>query len=183
MEMLILILLFIVAGYLLAAMGGQRKAASKAGAKPGWRDRLEDRWKGSFDRRGLTDDFRVWAFGDPSLNLPDDFKQWFAALPDRDAQAFTLALANYATGLGFSLSSAVKGSLDEDPRLRQVFVEAIVVYSSAYRKAKQAQQAAETAETQAKKHHTPREKKSAETAGSAPPSGGAPEAAEAPQAA
>ncbi len=34
----------------------------------------------------------------------------------------------------------VRGELDSDPRFRQVFVEAITVYSSAYRKAKQAKE-------------------------------------------
>jgi hypothetical protein len=186
MEMLLLVLLFILIGYLLARLGSSRRErrAARQPVMPGWRDRLEDSWKGAFDRRGLTDDFRVWVYGDPSANLPDDFKHWFGGLTDRDAQEFTHSLANYSRGMGFSLTQLVKGGLDDDPMLRQVFVEAIVVYSSAYRKAKQAQQAAVEAEAQGKQRHVPRGKKSAEKAPSAPANGGAAtEGIEAPQAA
>lgn len=183
MDLLILILIFLLIGYLLASLGNSRASRKEVQAvtKPGWRDRMDDRWKASFDRRGLTDDFRVWVYGDPTVNLPDDFKAWFAGLPDKEAQAFTQALASYASGMGFSLSQLVRGGLDDEPIMRQVFVEAIVVYSSAYRKAKQAQQAVEAEQAKDKKH-SGRGKKSAEKASSAPVNN-APETAEAPQAA
>jgi hypothetical protein len=43
------------------------------------------------------------------------------------------------------MDKLVDGSLDSQPALMQVYVEALVVYSQAYRKAKQAQKEAETA--------------------------------------
>jgi len=50
------------------------------------------------------------------------------------------SLFSKPNSLGFRLDQLVEGGLDRDPRMRQVFVEAIVVYSPAYRKARQAQQ-------------------------------------------
>ncbi|GAG01209.1 unnamed protein product, partial [marine sediment metagenome] len=54
---------------------------------------------------------------------------------------FTRALNEYAASLGYSLTDLVEGDYDGKPALMQVFVEAIVIYSQEYRKAREVQQA------------------------------------------
>jgi hypothetical protein len=88
-------------------------------------------------------EFRDWALGVGARQLPADLKAWLAGLSEEEAHQFHVSLAEYADSLGFELSELVDGSLDQDPIMRQVFVEAIVVYSPAYRKARQAREKAE----------------------------------------
>jgi hypothetical protein len=139
MYLLSLLVLFALVGYLLAS---SRFGARLDGSTKRWTGRLGDRWQGLFRRQGKTEAFRVWVLGPGAGLFPQDFKTWLASLTEAEAQAFRHSLDEYADSLGFNLSQLIDGGLDQDPRMRQVFVEAIVVYSPAYRRARQAQQQA-----------------------------------------
>lgn len=132
-------------GYLLATGPyGQRfgeqtqRLRSASSRRPGT---IERRWKALF-RQADVDTFRAWALGPGVKLLPADLRQWLSGLSAEEAGQFQRSLDEYAGSLGFDLDELIDGGLDHDPRLRQVFVEAIVVYSPAYRKARKAQEQA-----------------------------------------
>jgi hypothetical protein len=106
-------------------------------------------WQNQFGKGKATDPLRAWAAGAGASQLPEDFKSWLAGLSDEEARAFTISLYVYGKGLGYDLDKLVNGSLDSQPALMQVYVEAVVIYSQAYRKAKQAQKEAETTKAEA----------------------------------
>jgi Sec-independent protein translocase protein TatA len=150
MNLVVLLIIFLLFGYVLADTRLGRKvdqaAEGAAGSSKNLVDRVEARWKAMFRRGSQADALRAWAANQGS-DLPVEVKTWLAGLAERDLRNFTQALASYSQGLGFNLDTLVEGGLDDEPILRQVFVEAIVVYSDAYRKAKKALEEAE-AETQ-----------------------------------
>jgi len=150
MDLVILILVFLAIGYLLGAskLGKSVDQATEKAAVGSKKlaDRVGQSWRGWFGRRQDEDPFRRWVSG-PGANLfSEDFKTWLNGLSVSEAREFSHALDQYAGSLGFSLKSLVDGGLDQDPMLRQVFVEAIAVYSSAYRRAKTAHQQAQKPE-------------------------------------
>lgn len=155
MYLLSLLVLFTLLGYLLAfSRFGERLdgATGKAAASSRrWTGRLGDRWRALFNRQGQAEAFRSWALGPGAGLFPQDFRTWLARLSDAEARAFRNSLDEYAGSLGFSLTQLIEGGLDQDPIMRQVFVEAIVVYSPAYRRARQAQQQAAKNSEAAKK--------------------------------
>jgi hypothetical protein len=55
-------------------------------------------------------------------------------------------LQDYTSGLGFDLSTLTDDSLQNKPALMQVYVEAVVIYSQAYRRAKESRQKTDQAE-------------------------------------
>jgi hypothetical protein len=142
MYLLTLVLVFAVIGYLLAGsrLGERVDRASDrvTDSSRSWVDKAEASWRSLFKTRSRADGFRDWAAGPGADSLPDDFKDWLAALSTEEAREFASALTGFAHSLGFNLDTLVDGGLDQQPILRQVFVETIVVYSDAYRKAKQA---------------------------------------------
>jgi len=155
MNLLVLLIIFLLLGYVLADTRLGRKvdqaAESAASSSRDLADRVEARWKAMFRRGSQADALRAWA-ANSSSDLPVEVKTWLGGLPDGELKGFTQALANYTQGLGFNLDTLVEGGLDDQPILRQVFVEAIVVYSDAYRKAKKA---LEEAEAETKKETEP----------------------------
>jgi hypothetical protein len=106
-------------------------------------------WQKQFGSGRTSDPFRAWAAGAGSPALPEDFKSWLAGLPEDEAKSFTKSLYDYGKGLDYDFDKLVDGSLDSQPARMQVYVEAVVVYSQAYRKAKQAQKEADAAKTEA----------------------------------
>jgi len=95
------------------------------------------------------DSFKEWPTDPGAEFLPDDFKEWLSDLSDEETEEFTQALTNYSKGLGYDLSALEKGVYDNNPALMQVYVEAVVVYSQEYRKARQAHLEAEEVAEQA----------------------------------
>jgi hypothetical protein len=146
MQLIIFILAFMVLGYVLARTDNRREEQPSqavpelSSKKPG---RLSLWWQERFTWRKQASRFRAWVAGANSADFSEDFQAWLAQLSPDEAAGFTHALAEYARGLGFDLDQAMNGDLDKDPRLKSVFVEAIVVYSQAYRKAKQVNKDAE----------------------------------------
>jgi hypothetical protein len=147
MQLLLLLLLFGVIGYLLAGSDFRERVDRTAGhlsaASGSWWTRSTVWWRSRFSRKVSADEFRTWVTGQGAAILPEEFKQWYLALPGPQAQDFVYSLADYADGLGYNLMQLVAGGLEHKPVMKQVFVEAIVVYSDAYRKAKEARKQAE----------------------------------------
>jgi len=151
MDLAILILVFAVIGYLFGVSRFGRKvdeAAEKAvNSSKKLADGVDQRWRSRFGRKQDEDPFRRWVSGAGANMFTEEFKSWLNSLSVSEAGDFSRAVDQYGSSLGFSLKSLVDGGLDQDPMLRQVFVEAIAVYSSAYRKAKTAHQQAQKPET------------------------------------
>ncbi len=151
MDLIILVLVFAVLGYFLgiSRLGKQvDRATEQLTLTTGkMADSLENRWKSLTKRSQADDFFRKWAFGAGASLFPDEFITWLKSLTVQESQEFTTALGEYSNSLGFKLTELVDGSLDREPIMRQVFVEAVVVYSSAYRKAKTARQQSEAKES------------------------------------
>lgn len=151
MDLIILILVFAVLGYLVGVsrFGKQVDRATEqltqnTGKMAG---NFGNRWKSLFKRPDAGEVFRKWVAGSGASLFPEEFKTWLKELSPQEAREFTAALGEYSNSLGFKVNELVEGGLDREPILRQVFVEAIVVYSSAYRKAKTAHQQSEEKES------------------------------------
>lgn len=149
MELLIVLLIAGVVGYFFARSrfskpvddaAGKVASTSKdyASQASGWA-------RGKFGGRSKGEQFRAWAAGPGATHLPEDFKTWLTGLTPAEADEFTKSLDGYASGLGYDLGKLVDGSLDAQPARMQTYVEAVVVYSQAYRKAREARQEAEKA--------------------------------------
>jgi hypothetical protein len=186
MDLIILVLVFAVLGYFLAVSRLGKKvdhATEQLTLSTGkMADNLESRWKSLFKRPKPGEHFRGWVAGSGANLFPDEFKAWLKGLSVQEAGEFTTALSEYSKSLGFNLTQLVEGGLDQDPVLRQVFVEAVVVYSSAYRKAKTAQQQSEAKESK-KAPQTESEIQPAEKSASRRAAGSQPETNEAASAA
>ena len=149
MELLVLLLAFAGIGYLV----GTSKLDSRAGqateklAKTSQKSvgRMREGWNTTFARGGFSHEFRAWIIQNTPAIVPESFQTWLCELSDSELRAFVKSLANYSHGLGYNLTELVEGGLDNDPRMRQIFVEAITVYSSAYRKARQIHRESEAA--------------------------------------
>ncbi len=150
MQLILLLILFGVVGYWLANTGFRDKVnrvsdrASSTSWK--WSQRMRGWWSARFSGTPDANALRAWVEGTGADDFPESFKEWFLGLTAPEAEAFTAALDEYADGLGYNLAQLVAGGLQHKPGLKQVFVEAIVVYSDAYRKAKQAKEDAEEEE-------------------------------------
>jgi len=152
MELIILLLVAGVAGYFLARSRFSKpvdNATDKVTeTTKDYADRTEGWFSSRFGRDRKVEPFRAWAAGAGATYLPEDFKSWLAGLSPEEARDFTNSLDKYARGLGYDLNQLVDGSMNAQPAKMQVFTEAVVIYSSAYRKAKQARQEVENPEPQ-----------------------------------
>jgi hypothetical protein len=164
MNLVVLLIIFLLFGYVLADTRLGRKVDQAAGGATSTSrnlaNRVEMRWKAMFRRGSRAEALRVWA-ARPESDVPAEVKSWLGGLPGHELKEFTQALADYTWGLGFNLDTLVEGGLDDQPILRQVFVETIVVYSDAYRKAKKALEEAQdetTKEAEASDGKKPAEK-------------------------
>ncbi len=100
---------------------------------------LQDRVKDLTGQgQGKPEAFIAWATGPGKQDLPEDFNTWFASLDQSEKKNFSKALGNYVDSLGMNLVSLTRGSLDKQPDFKSVFVETLVIYSSAYRKVAEA---------------------------------------------
>jgi hypothetical protein len=144
MQLILLLILFVVIGYLLAGSdfrdrvnrGSKRVTATSEN----WLNRGKIWWRSRFSGHVTADQFKNWVTGSGADTVPDEFGEWSVELSENQAADFVSSLEDYADGLGYNLMKLVVGGLESKPVIKQVFVEAIVVYSDAYRKAKEAQQ-------------------------------------------
>lgn len=148
MQLIIILILFGVIGYMLAGSDFKDRidhTVSKVSVKSeNWWDRTKKWWRSRFSSHVSSQDFKAWVTGPGSDSVPEEFQHWYVGLSTSQAQSFVNSLADYADGLGYNLSLLVAGGLEQKPVMKQVFVEAIVVYSDAYRKAKEANQQEES---------------------------------------
>ncbi len=148
MELLILLAAFAVAGYLigLSRFGREADRATEHAAEisGSWAERIGTAWNSTFRRRSLDEEFRRWISSQPADRFPESERLYLQGLSSAELHDFVKSLDEFSSGLGFSLKKLLQGGMDGDPRLRTVFVEAISVYSSAYRKARGAQREAES---------------------------------------
>lgn len=96
-------------------------------------DDVQGRVKG-LTGKGKPEDFIAWVAGPGAQELPEEFKIWFTELPDTEKKSFSKALAEYVDSLGMNLNALTSGRIDQQPDFKSVFVETLVIYSSAYRK-------------------------------------------------
>jgi hypothetical protein len=167
MPLLVFLIGFGVLGYYIArssfAVRAEQRAGQAAHAPKRWSENLTDWWRDRFGKHPPEDPFINWARGEGLNNFPEDFNMWLAGLSPRESQAFVQALQDYTGGLGFDLSSLTDNSLQNKPALMQVYVEAVVIYSQAYRRAKESRQKAEQPEVEAQEAKKAKEgKKTAE---------------------
>jgi hypothetical protein len=143
MYLILLLVIFLVLGYFLSRSrisGSIDKSTEKAldlaaRNKNWWSSRLGNR------RKNLT--FIHWVNRNGVNYLPEEFAIWLNDLSEIERHEFVYALGDFMQGLGYDLKKLDDGSLDNKPALLQIYVEAVVIYSNAYRKAKQAQKEAE----------------------------------------
>jgi len=152
MYAILFFLLFCLIGYWLAASRFSRpidRTASTIAAKPRlWYDRIRGRRNKSLPSGAEAPPFILWATGEGARYFPDEFRNWLASLPPEEASRLVLAMDEYAQNLGFRLDDLAQESLQSQRALMQVYVEALTIYSQAYRKAKQANQPTEKTETE-----------------------------------
>ena len=145
MALIILVIAAVVIGYFLARSRYSDSIDDTAGkvssTSRSWADSASGWVNTRVLRRKTAEPFREWAAGPGAEQLPNDFSEWLAGLSDEEAAEFTKALDKYSARLGYSLSELVEGDYDGKPALMQVFVEAIVIYSQEYRKAREVQTA------------------------------------------
>jgi hypothetical protein len=145
MALIILVIAAVVIGYFLARSRYSETIDDTADrvstTSRSWADSAGGWVNTRVLRRKTAEPFREWAAGPGAEQFPDDFNEWLAGLSNEDAKDFVQALDKYAASLGYSLTDLVEGGYDGNPALMQVFVEAIVIYSQEYRKAREVQQA------------------------------------------
>jgi hypothetical protein len=164
MELILILILAGGIGYLFARSKYRKNVDAAvdtvATSSKSYTNKATGWWRRRFGKK--NDPFRAWATGPGAPNFDDAFKTWLAGLSDEEAKAFSKSLEGYSNGLGFDLSKVEQGELDKQPALMQVFVEAVVVYSGAYRKARQAHQDVATNSGEKSEEPATEEKKAAE---------------------
>jgi hypothetical protein len=148
MELIILIAMAVVAGYLFSRSRYSKpvdKATDRVtDSTKQYADKAENWVQRQFGRSTNPNRLRSWAANEGAPHLPVDFKDWLSGLSEKDAQDFTRSLEQNFNSLKYDLNKLLDGSLDSSPALMQTYVEAVVIYSQAYRKAKEARTVAET---------------------------------------
>ena len=133
MTLLFFIIIAVAIGYFFARSRESQSIRDSAGktasSSRSWSGRAEDWWQSRIMKRSVA----------------GPFKSWLAGLSDQDARDFTQSLDSYSSDLGYSLKDLVDGEYANKPALMSVFVEAIVVYSQEFRKAKEVDEVAEAA--------------------------------------
>jgi hypothetical protein len=136
MELVILLILALVAGYFIASSRYRKSIDGVGDTTRKWWDNSRA-WVSGRLGRGSGNEFVTWVNGPGNDQMPEDFVTWLNGLSEQGANDFTVKLEKYMQGLGYNLSALVGGSLDAQPSIMQVFVETIVVYSNEYKKAKE----------------------------------------------
>ena len=145
MALIILVIVAVVIGYFLARSRYSdtidETAEKVSSTSRSWADSAGGWVNTRVLRRKSAEPFQEWAAGPGAEQLPDDFKEWLECLSDEETTEFIRSLDKYSASLGYSVDKLVEGGYDGKPALMQVFVEAIVIYSQEYRKAREVQQA------------------------------------------
>lgn len=145
MSLLIMLLVVAGLGYMLARSTTGERLEDAAGQVVERTRALGDQASGQIQRRmGRMRPIAMQAWVATAVDIPEDFKHWVSNLNKSDAESFSHALQSHTRTMGLDLMQLVNGELDHQPELRKVYVEAVSVYSQAYRKAREAQQDGKT---------------------------------------
>jgi len=128
MYLLFILVIFVIIGYLL----GESRIGEKVEHTSGKflatyvhvANRFQNRLNNVLRSSTKSDSFRSWALGSEAKDFPPEFYKWLSGLSEEEAIQFTQALNAYSRSLDLDLDALVDGSLDREPILRQVFVEA-----------------------------------------------------------
>lgn len=151
MTITILILIFVAIGYLIA----QSPTGDALVALPG---RLTQGVQKLFPQAGgrsagrpespAEQDFGRWIAS--AAEVPDELRSWYLSLDDEEAHRFQKSLEAHSRTTGFHVARLVDGTLNQRAELRKIYVEAVSIYSQAYRKAREAaEQDSESASVEA----------------------------------
>lgn len=147
MYLILLLVVFLLLGFLLSKSKISGNIDRSAKVVTGKTRDLAARYKDWLSvrlgsrRKGLT--FIHWVKRNGGNYFSEEFTSWLNEISEVERQKFVTALGDFMQGLGYDLKKFDDGSLDNKPSLLQIYVEAVVIYSNAYRKAKQAQKEAE----------------------------------------
>lgn len=150
MELLILLLIAGVMGYLLSGSRYSQKIDETTGKVTDESEgalKSMGRWTRSFFGRGKqANNFLSWATTNGAAHFPQEFNSWLKGLTPEEADQFTNSLMRYLQGLGYKVEDYTSGKMEYKPAQMQIFVEAVVIYSNEYRRAHEAQLEAKKAE-------------------------------------
>ncbi len=155
MHLIILLILFVILGYLLA---GSRPVKTVEQTSSGFGHQVKGWFAGLFGKQPLS--FRQWALDPASNYFTKDFRHWLSGLTPKEADAFEISLTRHlqqAEGelAGVRLEQVKAGEFADNPAFMSIFVEAVTVYSREYRKANQAQSESSKPEQQPQKQAAP----------------------------
>ena len=136
MQLIVLILIAVVVGYLIARSRASKaidKTASDAyTASKDLVSKTSDRLR----NRPSSDQLKAWVAGAGSEYFQPDFKDWLAALNKEQAQSFTSALTDHMASLGYSLQDLLDGKFQNESDKVKSYAGAIESYSQVYRQAR-----------------------------------------------
>jgi hypothetical protein len=135
MELFIIILLAVIAGYMLAGSRLDQWLGNRSTDVKTW---YQDR----FQRGKVVDSFRIWVAGPDGDSLSDEFKIWLAGLTDEELGAFLHALSAFLKDLDYDLTALLSGDLNDQPGHKQAVLNAIMDYSHSYQDAARIRQEA-----------------------------------------
>lgn len=139
MYLILLLVLFGVAGYLLArSRAGKTIDETAAKVVDQARDLGEKSyaWMGDRLPGGKTPaNIQEWAAG--AEDIPAELKTWITSLSPEEAAAFAKALNNHARSLGLDTGLVLSEKLADKPEQRKVYIDAVAAYSQAYQKAQE----------------------------------------------
>jgi hypothetical protein len=163
MELLILIAIGGLIGFFFARSRYSKHvdtaAQSVSDTSKDYAGKTSSWWRRNVSRSKQAANFSAWVARPGASQLPEEFKDWFSGLSTDEQEKFTYALDGYLSGLGYDLNRLVDGSLDNQFALLQSYVEAVVVYSDAFRKAQEAHNESSDDRSQAENESDPGESK------------------------
>lgn len=142
MALVLLLFAFGLLGYVVARSQSRGRVDASAGNTTAQIRDLGTKtagWIGS--QLGFGDrpvDLRLWAAD--TLELPGDVRAWIMNLSSEEAAVFHQALDQHGNTLGLDLAKFFSGTADQTPDQHDAYIEAVAVYSRAYRKAREAQE-------------------------------------------
>jgi hypothetical protein len=138
MELLILVIISIVLGYLAASTARGQKIGFNLSDIP---NRIQLFIKNPLGLRKRTiqstvpglPEFTSWAVGSGAMYFPEDLRQWWASLSDQEAQKFNQKLDALAGSMNLKIQDVISGEMNNHPLTFQHFIETTTAYSNEYR--------------------------------------------------
>lgn len=140
MTIILLLLIFTILGFLFAQSTWGDLLTDWLKTLPGklGTESSEDSTTSSIKQGQPVDSKSLTKWVSSSMDIPDDFRIWYLSLDNAEIDQFESALQSHASSTGLNISNLVSGGLEQQTDLRKVYVEAVSVYSQAFRKAREA---------------------------------------------